>query len=189
MPETPFEIGAKVSTADGARGHLIRIIVNLSTQAVTHVVIELGHHKRLVPVDLVHVTADGLRLNFTQAKFDKLEPAGITVGPKPKFWSAYENVGQLRFTYDSIPWGDAEVRRGDQVHATDGEIGLVDGLLVDPADHRATHVLLHEGHLWGRKVVVIPVSAVAEVRVGVRLNISKRQVEDLPLVAVNRPAH
>ena len=41
--------------------------------------------------------------------------------------------------------------RGDPVHALDGEIGRVQGLLVDPDDHRVTHVLLEEGHLWGRK--------------------------------------
>jgi hypothetical protein len=43
-----------------------------------------------------------------------------------------------------------------------------------------THVLLKEGHLWGRKQVAIPVSAVASVDAGIRLNITKGQVEDLP---------
>jgi hypothetical protein len=187
MPETPFEIGAKVTSADDARGHVIRIIVNPSTQAVTHVVIELGRHKRLVPIDLVHVSADGLRLNRTQADFDKLKPAGIA-GSYDAGRGYYGPV-QGRLTYDSIPWGEVEVRRGDPVHATDGEIGLVDGLLVDPADHRATHVLLQEGHLWGHKVVAIPMGAVSEVRVGVRLNLSKQQVEDLPPVAFDHPGH
>jgi hypothetical protein len=79
-----------------------------------------------------------------------------------------------------VPWGEVDVRHGDQVHATDGEIGLVGGLVVDPADHRVTHVLLQEGQLWGRKAVAIPASAVTEVRAGIRLNLSKQQVEDLP---------
>jgi hypothetical protein len=43
-----------------------------------------------------------------------------------------------------------------------------------------THILLEEGHLWGRKQVAIPVSAVASIEDGIRLNITKRQVEDLP---------
>jgi hypothetical protein len=189
MPETPFEIGARATTADDAPGRVIRIIVDPSTQDVTHVVIELGRHKRLVPIDLVHVSADGLRLNFTQAEFDKLKSADITVGPKPDWTpTTYANI-QFRYTYDSIPFGEVEVRRGDQVHATDGEIGLVDGLLVDPADHRVTHVLLQEGHLFGRKVVAIPMGAVAEARVGVRLNLSKQQVENLPPVEFDRPGH
>jgi hypothetical protein len=43
-----------------------------------------------------------------------------------------------------------------------------------------THVLLREGHLWGRKEVAIPVSAVTGVQNGIRLNITKQQVENLP---------
>jgi hypothetical protein len=43
-----------------------------------------------------------------------------------------------------------------------------------------THVLLQEGHLWGRKDVVIPVSAVTKVENGIWLNLTKKQVEDLP---------
>jgi hypothetical protein len=52
------------------------------------------------------------------------------------------------------------VDRGDPVHALDGEIGRVQGLLLDPDHHRVTHVLLQEGHLWGHKKVSVPVSAV-----------------------------
>ena len=51
---------------------------------------------------------------------------------------------------------------------------------VDPGDHRVTHVLLREGHLWGRKEVAIPVSAVTKVENGIWLNLTKKQVEDLP---------
>jgi hypothetical protein len=59
---------------------------------------------------------------------------------------------------DVVPRGEADVDRGDPVHALDGEIGRVQGLLVDPDDHRVTHVLLQEGHLWGHKKVSIPAS-------------------------------
>jgi hypothetical protein len=43
-----------------------------------------------------------------------------------------------------------------------------------------THVLLQEGHLWGRKEAAIPISAVTRVDDGIRLNITKQQVKDLP---------
>jgi hypothetical protein len=60
---------------------------------------------------------------------------------------------------DVIPAGETEVCPGDPVRALDGEIGQVQGVLVD-ADEQVTHVLLKEGHLWGRKKVAIPISAV-----------------------------
>lgn len=49
-----------------------------------------------------------------------------------------------------------------------------------PLGEKVTRILLEEGHLWGRKQVAIPVSSVASIEDGIRLNITKRQVEDLP---------
>ena len=46
-----------------------------------------------------------------------------------------------------------------------------------------TYVLLREGHIWGRKQVAIPVSAVTGIDYGIRLNLTKKQVEDLPPVS------
>ena len=56
----------------------------------------------------------------------------------------------------------------------------MEGFLVDPGDHRVTHVQLQEGHLWGRKEVAIPVSSVTKIENGIWLNLTKKQVEDLP---------
>jgi hypothetical protein len=50
-----------------------------------------------------------------------------------------------------------------------------------------THVLLQEGHLWGRKEVAIPIGAVASTVGGIRLTIAKQQVRDLPPVDVDHP--
>jgi sporulation protein YlmC with PRC-barrel domain len=88
-------------------------------------------------------------------------------------------------TYDSVPLGEVEVRHRDCVHATDGEIGLVEGLVIDPRNHQVTHVLLQEGHLWGRKEVAIPIGAVTKFDIGIRLNISKQQVGALPPVDIH----
>jgi sporulation protein YlmC with PRC-barrel domain len=98
-------------------------------------------------------------------------------------------AGQVSETvsYDTVPVGEVDVRRGQQVHATDGDIGRVEGLVIDPRNHHVTHVLLQEGHLWGRKEVAIPISAVATVDDGIRLNIATGDVKDLPPVDVDRP--
>jgi sporulation protein YlmC with PRC-barrel domain len=80
--------------------------------------------------------------------------------------------------------GEVEVRRGEHVYATDGATGRVHGLVIHPGDHGVTHVLLDEGHLWGQKTVAIPISAVKDVEDGVRLNLSKDEVRDLPEVGL-----
>jgi sporulation protein YlmC with PRC-barrel domain len=98
------------------------------------------------------------------------------------------NVGPEAVTTDRVPVGEVEVRRGDQVHATDGAIGQIRGLVIDPSDHHVTHVLLDEGHLWGKKTIAIPINAVKDAKDGVRLNLTKDQVRDLPAVDVDLPA-
>jgi sporulation protein YlmC with PRC-barrel domain len=88
-------------------------------------------------------------------------------------------------TRDRVPLGDVEIRRGYTVHATDGAIGEVRGLVVDPADRHVTHVLLEEGHLWGKKNVAIPIAFVASVGDDIRLTVSKDEVRDLPAVEID----
>jgi len=97
----------------------------------------------------------------------------IDVGPVPEH-------RRSTIVEDVVPLGEDQVRPGDRVHAVDGEIGRVRGFLVNPADDRVSHVLLGEGHLWGRKEIAIPVSAVTGFDAGVRLNITKEQVGNLP---------
>jgi sporulation protein YlmC with PRC-barrel domain len=86
---------------------------------------------------------------------------------------------------DQLP-GEDEVSRGEHVHATDGDIGHVQGIVVDPGSGRVTSVLLREGHLLGRRTVLIPRSAVAEVGAdGFHLHITTQQVKNLPAVDID----
>ena len=55
---------------------------------------------------------------------------------------------------------------------------------VNPDDDQVTHVLLGEGHLWGQKQVAIPIGAVLSVDHGVRLDLTKDQVRDLPPIDI-----
>jgi hypothetical protein len=96
------------------------------------------------------------------------------------------NVSQI-VTSDTVPQGEVDVRRGDPVEATDGDIGRVQGLVIDRGTRHVTHVLLQEGHLWGRREVAIPISAVTSTSGGIRLRISKQEVQDLPPVDVDHP--
>lgn len=83
---------------------------------------------------------------------------------------------------DYVPAGEVEVRRGQPVYATDGEIGQIHGFVIDPNDHHVTHVLLDEGHMWGKKQVAIPTSAIKDLSDGVVLTLTKREVGELPPV-------
>jgi sporulation protein YlmC with PRC-barrel domain len=214
---TQFTIGAEASCTDGVCGEVSRVVVDPVARAVTHLVIEPKHRQglgRLVPLDLVDVdaTTGEIRLRCTLAEFEALDPAEETqfvLGPdgygpygaaQVMSWPYYGlgvgmgvgmglglgNVSQP-VVLDTVPLGEVAIRRGDPVHATDGDIGKVQGLVINPADRHVTHVLLQEGHLWGRKEVAIPIGAVTGVADGIELNITKQQVEDLAPVDIDHP--
>jgi sporulation protein YlmC with PRC-barrel domain len=214
MAETSdFVIGAKASCTDGFCGEVSRVVVNPVAQTVTHLVVEPEHRQglaRLVPLGLVTGDGDQIGLRCTLADFQQLESAEETqfipgssgyaaYGPDQVLsWPYYGLGGGIgapggldavseTVTYDSVPAGEVAVRRGEHVHATDGAIGRVQGLVIDPASHHVTHVLLQEGHLWGRKDVAIPIGAVAGTADGIQLTISKDQVQDLPPVDIHHP--
>lgn len=168
---------------------------------------------RLVPVELVQSAGAEIRLRCARSEFEALESAEETqflpgaggqsgYGPgQIVSWPYYGlgmggmgvggmglgnmSAGPQQISYERVPVGDVQVRRGEHVHARDGSIGRVQGLVVDPADHHVTHVLLDEGHLWGKKEVAIPISAVTSVADGVRLSLSKEEVADLPPVELS----
>ena len=216
MAETEsFTIGAEVSCTDGHCGTVKRVVIDPVAQALTHLVVEPSHRQglgRLVPVAMAQPDAGGVRLTCTLAEFERLDSAEETqfvpgtrgyaqYGPEqvlswPYFGLHGGQAGGVAgasvpgtsetVTYDTVPAGEVEVRRGEPVYATDGPIGHVHGLVVDASSHRVSHVLLAEGHLWGHKDVAIPISAVIGVADGIKLQISKKEVADLPPVSIGQ---
>jgi sporulation protein YlmC with PRC-barrel domain len=208
---TQFEIGAIANCSDGPCGQVRSVVIDPVAQEVTHLVIEATHREglgRLVPLDLIVVNGRELTLHCDLAAFEKLDlaeeiqfmPGSVgyaTYGPGQALSWPYYGLGSgtsggvgsvtQAVTYDTLPLGEVAVHRGDRVHATDGEIGLVQGLVIDRRTHHVTHVLLQEGHLWGRKEVAIPISAISGLDSGIRLRISKSDVQDLPVVDVEHP--
>jgi sporulation protein YlmC with PRC-barrel domain len=214
---TEFTIGADVRCSDGFCGQLSRVVVDPVARKVTHLAVEPAHRQglaRLVPLGLVGAAAGQITLRCTLAAFEQLDSAEETqFVPGSSGYAAY-GPGQVvswpyyglgggttmvggmdaelagvspTVTYDKVPVGEVDVRRGERVHAADGDIGHVQGLVIDPRDHHVTHVLLQEGHLWGRKEVAIPISAVTSVEDGIEVSITKQEVQDLPPVDIDHP--
>jgi len=199
---TQFTMGAEAICTDGVCGKVSRVVVDPVSREVTHLVVEPKHRHglgRLVALDLVDTESGEVRLRCTRADFEKLDLAeatqffpGDSAFPEYEpeevlYWPYQLGLYNVEITVETLPLGEVAIRRGEPVHATDGDIGQVQGLVINPLDHRVTHVLLQEGHLWGRKEVAIPISAVARVDDGIRLHITKQAVGDLPPVAVQNP--
>lgn len=200
---TTIEIGTGAVSSDGFRGEVKGVVIDPADRTVTHLMVEPEGRSglaRLVPLDLVDATAGEIRLQCSAEEFRNLPAAEETLGEGfpgnqvpvqvlPPGWRdagipTVEGGTIPRFgeqeTVSIVPPGEVEQSGGERVHATDGDIGQVRAIVIDQRSRAVTHVLLREGHLWGRKNVAIPADQIAGFGDGIRLRISKQQVQDLP---------
>jgi sporulation protein YlmC with PRC-barrel domain len=204
-------IGTDAVCSDGYRGEVRAAVIDPAARVVTHVVVEPKGRAglaRLVPFDLVDAATDQIRLRCTEAEFASLEPAeetlaefvpgyGVPVQLLPPGWrgageptlegGTIPRIPEME-TVDIVPPGEVEEHHGDHVHATDGDIGQVHALRIDPGSRQVTHVLVREGHLWARKDVAVPFDKVAGFDDGIRLSLTRQQVQDLPPADTDPPA-
>ena len=203
---TTLVIGSEAVGSDGYRGEVLAVVADPAARTVTHLVVEPRGRAglaRLVPLELAEL-ADAepgpIPLRCTEAEFMSLEPAEETLA---EFVPGYPDPVQLlppgwrdtgggptadggtilripeKETVDIVPPGEVEERRGDHVHASDGDVGHLRGLRIDPGSRRVTHVLVREGHVWGHQDVDIPAEMVAGFGDGIRLSVTRQQVRDL----------
>ena len=199
---------AKVECADGPCGESSTIILNPTTREVSHFVVQdktfPDRDQRLVPVDQVVETSRSLiRLRCTRAELagmDHFLDSHYTVTQKEPAidWSVDYTVRSVpratltgrRYaeeTVEHIPPGKLAVGRGTRVEAKDGPVGHLAELVVDPDSGHISHLVLEKGHLWGKKEVTLPVSAIDFAgKEAVYLKLDKKAIEQLPAVPVSR---
>jgi len=73
----------------------------------------------------------------------------------------FERTVEVAVEHQQIPLGELALSRGTRVEATDGYVGKIDEFVVNPENDYITHLVMREGHLWGKKDVIIPLSAMA----------------------------
>jgi hypothetical protein len=203
MAEVTLAIGAAVACTDGFRGELKGLVVEPRARAVTHLVIEPEHAQglaRLVPLDHADATAEPIRLGYTEAEFKDLDPAEETLAefvpgyegpvqllPAGEGWrpaddpvAAGETIPQIREmeTIPLVPENEVKESRGDQVRATDGHLGQLQGLRVNPENGEVLSVLVKR-HPWGHAELAIPIGQVSGFEAGVQLRITKQEAKDL----------
>lgn len=203
---TDIPMKAKVVCSDGPCGQSTNVIVNPVNYKVTHFALRdeslPNNPTRLVPAGMV-ADVSPQQITLTCSKMDVAGmPAFIVTNLIPQSapgyayatGEAYHSQYVLNDTaYDSvnereIPAGEVEVHSGMHVQATDGKVGKVDALVLDHDSGSITHILLREGHLWGKKDVAIPVSEVKyHDGESVYIKLDKATVKGLPAVPVREP--
>jgi sporulation protein YlmC with PRC-barrel domain len=194
-------LNVQVHCADGPCGCSTEVVLDAETDEVTHLVVKENHAphtERLVPVSLVQdATPHLVLLRCSREKLAHLEPfvtveayrqqiphydaelGGVPISVPETLWVTKK--------HKAIPRGELAVRRHARIEATDGRVGQLDEFLVEPETEHITHLVMREGHLWGEKDVMIPVSEIDRIEEAViHLKLDKRSIEALPTIPIRQ---
>ena len=197
-------LGAAVHFSGGGTGKITRVVVNPITEEMTHLVVQAKgafEVEYLIPINAIAnsspqdvtltISLNDFKLLDTYEKLhylSKSDPPEDSSDPAMIFWPFMppEDEGPMYEVEVQVPPEDMVVRRGAQVDATDGKIGVVDGFMVNPETSHITHLVLEKGHLWGEHDVAIPIDSIdAYDGQVVTLKLDKDAVNALPHLKVN----
>ena len=208
--EIPLQ--AQVECTDGVCGRSIYVLINPVIEKVTHLVVREDaspNTQYIVPVETVSATiVDTIQLRCSKAELEKMDPFVQTEFveenvPSEGFLAGNGMYGMGSYYYlpyvtsdgkayesvrtQQIPPGELAVRRGTRVEAKDGYVGKVDEFVVDAKNGHITHLVMREGHPWGKKDVIIPLSAMGKTHDETMfLKLNTHQIESLPTFPVHR---
>jgi sporulation protein YlmC with PRC-barrel domain len=206
MRDIPLE--AKVECADGQCGKSGIVILNPETREVTHFVVQdrtlPDREQHLVPIDqVVETSRNRIRLKCTRSELAAMDhfvdthyapthheptidyPVDFAVRSVPR--ATLTEPRYASETVEHIPPGELALHRGTKVEARDGRVGHVGELVLDLESGHISHLVMEEGHLWAKKEVTLPVSAIDYLfEDTVYLKLNKSDIEQLPTVPVSR---
>jgi sporulation protein YlmC with PRC-barrel domain len=183
-----IEIGARIRTRDGRHvGQVHRILVDLDDNAVTGIVVLKGHvlsRDVLVPLDFIErADADEVTLSLDEDELDQLPefayneflappPMWTTAGPFPD-GTFYIPVTQRK----RLGEHHVDITPGARAHATDGDVGRVDQVQLDPVTGALDAFWIRSNGIFSHDIRVPAEWVVRADESGVTLNASKRDIQ------------
>jgi uncharacterized membrane protein/sporulation protein YlmC with PRC-barrel domain len=205
----------KVECTDGPFGESVTVVINPVAQAVTHIVVREKSltGDRMVPLSKIAAVRDGVIVlkcskqevtgmdPFLQTQYvESTVPSMVTfqqnayVGGQlgnPVYVQPYAapmTTDVVAKQVETLAEGESSVHRGTKVEATDGAVGTVSELVIDPATGKITHMILQEGHrIGGKQEIMLPLASISR-REGdtVFVNLSKKDIAAIPAIPVQR---
>ncbi len=201
MSEIPLK--AKVMCSDGEAGITSAVIIDPALSTITHVVVETRRYlDYLVPVGMIAGSEDDtITLTCTLDELQQLpafteahyvqedmvdDPDYMGVQYLTPFVTAERAMGGP-VEEEQVPPGELAIHRGTDVYAGDDHIGVLEEFVIDPATGKVSHIVLRKGHLWGRREMAIPLSAIERTEYdAIYLKMGKDELENLPGVTIQR---
>ena len=167
---------AEVYCTDGFYGHVICIILNPTTEQITHVAVQqegLFSHMWLVSMShIVTGTPDRIQLDVSKMELEKDMPPFIKTEylesglpdilyTTDMMWPhLIANLEMQTIEHENIPLHELAVHSGAVVEAKNGRIGHLENFIVNPDDKHVSQIVVRTGHWFVHTRLAIPVSAI-----------------------------
>lgn len=98
-----------------------------------------------------------------------------------------ENTAFDKVVRENVPADELSLAAGMEIDASDGKVGKLDEIVLDPASGKITHLLMKKGPFWSRREVLLPVPSVVNIDNGaIHLGLDRKKVSEMPAVAIKR---
>jgi sporulation protein YlmC with PRC-barrel domain len=196
--QVELRLNAQVACADGPAGRLTDLVLDPTSEQVTHLVVEMpgfGHPRHLVPAVLLQPSAGReVRLRCSRAELARTEfftetesvpldasDAWLIADGALAWPLAFPEVARLLAERERVPPGELALHRDTAVEASDGPLGRLAAFVLQSNDDRVVDVIVRRGHLWRQQDVVIPANSIDSIdALAVHLRLSKARIKMLP---------
>lgn len=179
-----------IYTADGEKvGSIDRVVLDLETREVTHVVVQKGFlftEGKVVPISMLGPETEGqitLRAgefleDLPQFRETEHVPAGVDRGLATQPSTQPDLVRTVKY---NIPEGTVALEAGATLIGSDDKrVGNIEGILTEPQENRASHFVVSKGLLLKERKLVPAEWARTVLQDEVYLSESSDLVDDLP---------
>ena len=204
MYELPLD--AKVTCTDGHGGEVVAVTFSPEGKVISHIVVEdSSGSQRLVPLDVaVKSSHNEIWLDCTEVELKEMPLFLVTefverAAQQSGDWAEEEgewedgvDISSFEMSMEAygmpveverVPEGEVTFHRSVEIEATDSHVGNAGALIIEPESGQISHIVLHKGHLWGKKDIMVPLSAVDRIDYdSVYLNVDKNAAENFPEV-------
>lgn len=198
MIKFPLNANARAQLMDRKYAEVYSVVIDPAKQVVVYFIAQDANKQRwLVPLkDVIDADDELVRLRLTEEEFNQLpvfEESQFMSGEDEEndFFKASKSGSHPIFYIPDLspdttvsPDKDLALIRGAFVEASDGFIGTVEEIVIDPKSGAATEIVVHTE---GRNKVefTLPVTMIERAQVDtVYLKLNKEEVEALPAVPV-----
>jgi sporulation protein YlmC with PRC-barrel domain len=193
-----LRLNAQVICTDGPGGRLTDIVLDPATEQVTHLIVAVpgfGQPRHLVPASLLQASAGReVRLRCSRAELAQTEffteTETLPLDASSVWYTADETLpwplvfpgsATLLTEHERVPPGELAVDRDTSVEASDGSVGRLQAVVLHSNDDRVVDIILRRGHLWRKRDVVVPATAIERIDAeAVHLRLPKARILTLP---------